>query len=255
MRFASLVSSLMLLLGSAALAAQGDALVVTGDVVNVRAGPSTDARVRLQVNRDEFAVELAREGEWVQVQLPDRNLTGWIHGSLLAAIPVAPVPEAETPPAAVAPQPAPGPAPEPASEPAPEPGPASAPPPQADRAAEPAPTTQPSPQDAESTTPQVAAAPRSQAEALDAFRASVTELNQRAVAVAGVDLFTDVRAAGEGVVQVTVTRTWSAVPEGGQQSYMNTLLAHWIDAAGRDGPRRVEVVGPDGQVLRQLAGP
>jgi hypothetical protein len=86
MRFASLAGSLVVLLGGAALAAPGDALVVTADVVNVRAGPGSDAPVLRQVDRDQQALELARQGDWVQVRLPDRDAVGWIHGSLLATV-------------------------------------------------------------------------------------------------------------------------------------------------------------------------
>ena len=67
MRFASLAGSLVVLLAGAALAAQGDALVVTGDVVNVRAGPGSNAPILRQVNRDEQGVELNRQGSWVQL--------------------------------------------------------------------------------------------------------------------------------------------------------------------------------------------
>ena len=41
----------LLLLGASALAATGDALIVTGNGVNVRAGPSGDAAVRMRVHR------------------------------------------------------------------------------------------------------------------------------------------------------------------------------------------------------------
>jgi uncharacterized protein YraI len=76
MAWAALVGSCIALLANFALAAPGDGLVVTGDRVNVRAGPGTEYRVRLQVFRQEPAVELAREGEWVQVELSGRGQDG-----------------------------------------------------------------------------------------------------------------------------------------------------------------------------------
>ena len=86
MPWAAVVGSCIALLATLALAAPGDGLVVTGDMVNVRAGPGTEYRVRVQVFRRERALELARDGEWVQVELPGRGVEGWIHQSLLQAI-------------------------------------------------------------------------------------------------------------------------------------------------------------------------
>ena len=73
------------LAGQAALAAAGDTLVVTGDGVNVRFGPSTNTRIRQRVPRDQQVMELQREGDWVRVEIVDSDgREGWIHGSLLA---------------------------------------------------------------------------------------------------------------------------------------------------------------------------
>ena len=41
------------------------------------------------------------------------------------------------------------------------------------------------------------------------------------------------------------------VPEGGQQSYMNTLFDRWQAAAGTAGRLRLQVVDETGQVLRR----
>ena len=108
MRAASLAGSLVVLLGGVALAAQGDSLVVTGEVVNVRAGPGSNAPILRQVKRDDQAVELTRQGSWVQVRLPDGDAVGWIHGSLLATVVRRPAAEvAEPAPGAQPPSPAP----------------------------------------------------------------------------------------------------------------------------------------------------
>ena len=84
MRSARALGSAMALLATAAVAAPGDPLVVTSDVVNVRAGPGTDNPVLFHVTRDQQVVELTRTGNWVQVQIPDEAADGWIHQSLLA---------------------------------------------------------------------------------------------------------------------------------------------------------------------------
>jgi uncharacterized protein YgiM (DUF1202 family) len=223
MRFATLAGNLVVLLGGAALAAQGDPLVVTGDVVNVRAGPGADAPILRQVNRDDQAVELARQGDWVQVRLPDRDTLGWIHGSLLATV-------VSRPSTGVA-------------EPAPAPG---------------APVAGAQPADAagQAQPDQMAAiGDPATAAALAQFRETVSKLNERALAAAGVELFTDVKALGDGAVQVIATEAWTVVPEGGQQSYMNTLFSHWLAAAGGEQPLRLQVVDRAGQVLREQSGP
>ena len=224
MRFASLVSGLMMMLGGVALAAEGDALTVSGKGVNVRARPETGAPILRQVNQGEPAIELQRQGEWVQVRLPDRDTTGWIHRSLVTT-------EGGRPAAAA---PAPAAAPAAPSRPAP-----------AAAATAGAGETQPG-------GPKVAAVG---SDAVARFRKSVTELNDRAVAAAGVDLFIDVAAVGDGAVQVTATDAWNVVPEGGKQSFMNALLGRWFQAAGSGQPVRVEVVDEAGQVLREQSGP
>ena len=91
--------------------------------------------------------------------------------------------------------------------------------------------------------------------ALAQFREIVSRLNDRALAAAGVDLFTDVKAAADGAVQVTATDAWKVVPEGGQQSYMNALLGHWLATTGGGRPARLQVVDQTGRVLREQSGP
>ncbi len=85
MRLASFALAFCLLLGVPVLAAPGDTLVVIGDGVNVRFGPSTDAHIRMQVYRNQRVKELQREGDWVRVEtVGGGGQEGWIHGSLLA---------------------------------------------------------------------------------------------------------------------------------------------------------------------------
>jgi Bacterial SH3 domain len=230
MRFATLAGSLLVLLGGAALAAQGDPLVVTGDVVNVRAGPESNAPILRQVDRDAEAVELARQGNWVQVRLPDRDTVGWIHGSLLATVVSRPAVEVAAPAPLAAPQP--------------------------QAPAAPVAGAQPSGAAGQAEPDQMAAiGDPATATALAQFRATVSELNDRALAAAGVDLFTGVRVLGDGVVQVTATDAWTVVPEGGQQSYMNALLGYWLAAAGSERPLRLQIVDHTGQVLGEQSGP
>ncbi|MGH6896121.1 MAG: SH3 domain-containing protein [Geminicoccaceae bacterium] len=198
---ARVLGASMALLATAAVAAPGDALVVTGDVVNVRAGPGTDNPVLFHATRDQRVVELTRTGDWVQVQVPDEAADGWIHQSLLAV----------TEPAPPAPAEAPGSA-----------GAGSVP---------------------------------SGTDALALFRSNVTELNARAVAVAGVELFTGAEPADGGTVRVMVTDAWDLMPEAGQQSYTNALFHRWRAVAGGAEPLRVQVVDPSGTIVSERSGP
>lgn len=62
----------------------GDALLVTGDGVNVRSEPNTGAGIRTQLYRGDPVTALERRGVWVRVALGGTGgLEGWIHGSLL----------------------------------------------------------------------------------------------------------------------------------------------------------------------------
>jgi hypothetical protein len=190
----------MALLATAAVAAPGDPLVVTSDVVNVRAGPGTDNPVLFHVARDQQAVELTRAGNWVQVEIPDEAADGWIHQSLLRVV----------------------------------------------ERAQPAP-------DGGAATVGARSAP-SESEAIALFRSNVTELNARAVAVAGVELFAGAEPADGGTVRVMVTEAWDLIPEAGQQSYTNALFDQWRAVAGDAEPLRLQVVDPDGTIVREKSG-
>src|SRR5512132_2886152 len=182
MRLASLTASLTVTLSSFALAANGDHWLVTGNGVNVRARPDAGAPVLFQVSRNAVALEVGRNGEWVEVRLPDRHAEGWVHSSLLSAGAGPSEPAAAAAADAKATSPA-------------------APPSAPDQRAG----------------PQLAATDNG--DALARFRDTVTYLNNRAVAAAGIDLFTGVKQAGDHAVQVTATDAWKSVPEGGQDSF------------------------------------
>ena len=215
MHRAAFVGSCIALLARTALAAPGDGLVVTADAVNVRAGPGMEYRVRLQVDRNRPAIELAREGEWVRVELTDSAVQGWIHQSLLEV-------SSRAQPATA---PATGELPSPSVQ-----------------------TSRPS-------TDTAPAAAVSEGDALTRFRSSVDMLNERAMAAAGVELFSGVELAGDGTVRVRVTDAWEMVPEAGQSSYTNVLFGRWQAAAGDVGTLRVEVVDPSGTVVSEKSGP
>jgi hypothetical protein len=263
MQLPSLAGGLLLVVGGIAHAAEGDSLVVTGEGVNVRAQPRSGAPILLQVHRPEPALEVAREGEWVRVQLPDRDTVGWIHGSLLAAADGAPVPATEGSRAAALPAvegaepPASGGAAGTAPPAAVQSGAADAAPPAPVRPPEA--TTSAGDDDAATApaqpgSPQVAAVGPPASDALARFRESVESLNSGALAAAGVNLFGEVRIAGEDVAQVVAAEAWDMVPEGGRQSYLNILHDRWLEIVGSP-PASVQIVDQSGRVLGERAGP
>lgn len=217
MRFAAFAIFLAgALWGGLALPAAADTLRVTGDDVNVRSGPDLGAAVMLQVHSDQEAVELDRDDPWVRVRLPDRDIEGWIHGSLLA-----PVMEAEEGQG----------------------GPVVTAPPMPSEAVEP-----------EAAAVQTVAAPVDHA-ALERFRSSVEYINQRATRMAGARLFADVEPLAPGEVRVVATDVWQSIPLGGQKSYLNTLYLRWGFATAKGGPLRVELVDESGTLLMEKSQP
>jgi uncharacterized protein YgiM (DUF1202 family) len=216
MRWVSVFASLVVLLGTSVVAAPGDPLAVTGDNVRVRAGPGSDERILFQVDSEQAAVEVTRRGEWVQVDLPSRDARGWIHASLLE--PAAAEAATEAP------------------------------------AADMGSTTGQSPGAAEPSAA-MAAVPPEEAEALARFRNSVRELDTRARAVAGVQLFPEVEGKGGGMVQVATTQAWSEIPDAGQESYLNALFDRWLLARGAGEPLRLQIVDPAGEVIMEKSGP
>jgi Bacterial SH3 domain len=228
-QLARLAGGLAVLVTGAAFAAQGDALLVTGSNVNVRAGPSTEAGILTRVGMDEPAIERRRQGQWVEVELPGQNVLGWIHDSLLTSGP-------DRPGSAQAQ------------------GEQHAPARDAGEVA----TLGVGTGEAHAT--EIAATDALGTEELDAsplgrFRREVAYFNERAVAAAGVDLFTGVESLGEGGVQVVATEAWATMSQPGQQSYLNALFGRWQAAAGADQALRLEIVDPNGALMMETSGP
>lgn len=260
MRLASVACAVALLAAASAFGASGDPLVVTGDGVNVRLGPGTDNRIVMRVYRNQEAVEIARDGEWVRVEIADSGgQEGWIHGSLLAPGQAAPTATVQAPvraPSAV----------QPAAEPAQREGDAAV--------AEAAPRADLPDREATALPDQDAAAGRAEVQAdlvdspvepaagpavaraeVNRFKESVSYLNSRALQVAGVDLFTEVEAVDQQTVAVGITDAWQTVPPAGQRSYLNTLVDRWSAANGGESPVNVRIIGPEGEVLVEQSGP
>lgn len=63
---------------------QPAAIIVTGDIVNIRGTASLEGLVMTKVSRGERLNVMSRQGDWYQVRLPD-NRIGWIAGWLTQA--------------------------------------------------------------------------------------------------------------------------------------------------------------------------
>jgi hypothetical protein len=218
--------ALMLLLAGSARADTGDVLIVTGDGVNVRAGPSSDAAIRMRVHSDQQVIELQREGSWVRAEIAGTDgQEGWIHNSLLAA----PAAEAAEPGADTEES-------------------------ETEAPAREATAAQPQNQ-AVPLMVEPAAGPNRDLGELARFRETVSYLNERAVALAGTDLFAEVKPGPEGAMQVTATDAWSDLPPAGRQSYANTLLARWAATKVSAGPAILQIVDPSGEVVMEKTQP
>ena len=253
MRLAFLAAPLITLVGVAiwpagmTSAAEGDLWAVDRQNVNIRSGPSTSTDILMTINPGEKIVEIASKGEWFFMEFPDRNKRGWIFGPLLT--------EPGTSQAATTPAPSPAPAVSsipttPVAENTETPAIAETP---ARTAVTEAANNQPAAQP-EAVTQTAAVSVSDEPAAVKSFRDTVSELNDRAVSVAGINLFDDVRSTGGGGVQVLATETWARVPEAGQSSYMNALFDRWQSVANGLGPLSLQIVDPNGQVMMERSG-
>jgi hypothetical protein len=69
-----------------ALAATGDVWRVSGERLNLRAGPSDADNIRTQLVRDEELVELRRSGNWLGVRSLRSGEEGWVYGELVEPV-------------------------------------------------------------------------------------------------------------------------------------------------------------------------
>jgi uncharacterized protein YraI len=252
MKLAVVAASLTVFLGTAcwlidhAEAAEGDRLSVSKQNVNVRSGPSTNAEILLTINAGEAIVEIATKGDWVFVDFTNLGKRGWIYGPLLDPPGTVPATPATAPTTTTAAAPA-----QPQAAPSSSQSAAAIPAASTDAGVSNDAAAAPATGSTE-TSPQLTEVSRGEEPAaVKSFRETVTELNDRAVSVAGINLFTDVRSTGGGGVQVLATDTWTSVPEAGQSSYMNALFERWQSMATGLGPLTLQILDPAGNVVMQ----
>ena len=65
----------------------GDELVITGDIVNIRIGPSIDTDAMIKLLKDHKVIEIQRQEDWVEIETHRKDIkTGWVHESLVAKV-------------------------------------------------------------------------------------------------------------------------------------------------------------------------
>ena len=68
-------------------AEMGDELVITGDIVNLRTGPSIDTNAPIKLLKDHKVIEIQRQDDWVEIKTHRKDIkTGWVHESLIAKV-------------------------------------------------------------------------------------------------------------------------------------------------------------------------
>lgn len=79
-----IILSLGIMMTINSIAATGDKLIITGDIVNLRAEPSTEADSPIKLLKDGKVTEIQRQNDWVEVETHRKDIeTGWVHKSLL----------------------------------------------------------------------------------------------------------------------------------------------------------------------------
>ena len=65
-------------------AATGDQLIITGDIVNLRTAPSTDAASSIKLLKDRQVIEIQRQGDWIEIKTNREDIkTGWVYKTLI----------------------------------------------------------------------------------------------------------------------------------------------------------------------------
>lgn len=69
---------------SPAMAIPGDTMVITGNVVNLRQGPSTSYPVLMKLRKNQKIIEIQRAEDWVEIDTGRKDISsGWIYARLL----------------------------------------------------------------------------------------------------------------------------------------------------------------------------
>jgi len=82
----SVLTTAVVLAASVALAAPGDVYKVTGERVNLRAGPSDQSAVRAQVLQGVDLIDLTQQGRLLGVRQARTGEEGWVYSDLVRRV-------------------------------------------------------------------------------------------------------------------------------------------------------------------------
>jgi hypothetical protein len=86
-RLFAVLLSLIVLATLPVMAQQPESMRVNADRVNLRKSPSIDSSIVRSLAKGTVVAVLARDGNWVKVQLPGQPTNGWVRSDLLTAVP------------------------------------------------------------------------------------------------------------------------------------------------------------------------
>ncbi len=87
------------------------------------------------------------------------------------------------------------------------------------------------------------------------FRVSIQILNDLERSTSGVGLFSDIASVDDRAVNINATPAWDPLPPVAKETYLDTLLNHWVATKGGEGPAVVRIVDPSGRVLVEKSSP
>lgn len=99
------------------------------------------------------------------------------------------------------------------------------------------------------------AAPQEAESALPGFEANIRLINDLELSASGTNLFSGVKQVSGHAVDVGATTGWESLPPIGQESYLESLLEHWVAERGGEGPAVVRIVDQNGRVLVEKSKP
>ncbi|HIF50892.1 MAG TPA: SH3 domain-containing protein [Thiotrichaceae bacterium] len=83
--FLIVVFFIVISITSNSFATVGEQLIIIGDIVNVRAAPSTNSDTLIKLLKDREVTEIQRQQQWIEIETHRKDIkTGWVHQSLLA---------------------------------------------------------------------------------------------------------------------------------------------------------------------------
>lgn len=242
----------------AALAAPGDPVVIDQGA-EVRVAPRVDAPILKQLDEQLRAIERDRRGSWVEIEIPDLFVRGWLPAAGLTPGPQGDPSQGNPPEGNASNVPIPRLAIRDLEQPA-------SPPPLPVAAAPRVPLARPDVADGtasgagrlarllEPPPPGLAVGPAAplaaEPGAVERFRNSVRYLEARPETPR--PMFDSVRWLRDGVVEITAAEGWIALSLDERRAWLATLFDRWLAASGWLGTLRLQIRDPGGDIMTRV---